>query len=416
MVTGLKDKKFALIGKTLGHSWFGKLHGMLADYTYDLCEIREDEIGSFLRSGVYDGFNVATSYKEKVMNYLDSVTDRAREIGCVNTVVRREGKLIGDNTDADSFEWLLNKNKISPASKKVLVLGSGSTSKAVVRALEKLGAAEIVIVSRTGDNNYRNLDIHDNAHIIVNTTPVGMFPDVENSPLSIRYFRDLEAVIDIIYNPSRTELMLEAESCGIRAVGGIEMLTYQAKEACELFIGRKISSLSAVKAMTSLSVEMKNIILVGMPGCGKSTVAKELAKFTCREVIDTDDAVERTVGISIPEIFEIYGEDYFRKCESAVIKGACFGSGTVIATGGGAILREDNIKELRRNSVVVFLRREIERLATDSRALRDNFNALSVLYKERIPLYLAASDVIVDVCDTPRETMKAVLKAIYARN
>lgn len=168
--------------------------------------------------------------------------------------------------------------------------------------------------------------------------------------------------------------------------------------------------------MNSLSVNMKNIILVGMPGCGKSTVARELAKFTCREVIDTDDAVERTVGISIPEIFEIYGEDYFRKCESAVIKGACFGSGTVIATGGGAILRDDNIKELRRNSIVVFLRREVERLATNiPRPSAEGYNAVSFLYKERIPLYLAASDVIVDLCETPRETMKAVLKAIYAK-
>lgn len=408
MITGFKDKKYILIGKNLAHTWFDRLHGMLADYGYTVSEISESELENVLLDTEFDGFNISSPYKEKVMFFLDEITDRAKELGGVNVVFKKDGKLVGDNTDGACFERLLSKNGILPFGKKVLILGSGGISRAVCHVMKKLGAAEIVTVSRNGADNYGNLDIHDNTHIIVNTTPVGMFPDVELSPLSVRYFRDLEAVIDTVYNPSRTELMLEAESFGIQTVGGVEMLAYQARASCEIFTGRKVSEISCQKAMRSISVEMKNIILVGMPGCGKSTVAKELAKFTCREVIDTDDAVERTVGISIPEIYEIYGEDYFRKCESAVIKGACFGSGSVIATGAGAILREGNIRELRRNSVVVFLRREAERNVSDVKS-----GPFYILYKERIPLYLAASDVVVDLCETPRDTMKAVLRAIY---
>lgn len=409
MITGFKDRRYALVGKSLGHTWFNRLHGMFADYAYDVVEISDGEFERVLRSTEYSGFNISSPYKEKALALLDTVTDRARELGGVNVIYRRDGALIGDNTDGVCFERLLSKNGIMPKGKKVLILGSGGISRAVRSVMLKLGAAEIVTVSRSGSDNYQNLDIHDNAHIIVNTTPVGLFPDVESSPLSIRYFGDLETVIDTVYNPSRTELMLEAESLGVRTVGGVEMLAYQARTACELFTERKISEIACQKVMNSISVEMKNIVLVGMPGCGKSTVARELAKFTCREVIDTDSAVEQTVGISIPEIYEIYGEDYFRKCESAVIKGACFGSGSIIATGAGAILREGNIRELRRNSVVVFLRRDSEKNISDIKT-----GAVSVLYKERIPLYLAASDVVVDLCATPRDTMKAILHAIYA--
>lgn len=416
MINGYSERKFALVGKTQNREHIKRLHGMFADYAYDTLVASAGELEDLIKNSEYDGFCLEGENKKKAVKHADALSDRAREIGYVNTLVRQGGAIVGDNTDAVGFEWMLRRNKINPKHKKVLVLGSGATSKAVVWVLEKLGAEEIVVVSRTGENNYTNLDMHDNAHIIVNTTPIGMYPDTHRSPLSIRYFRDLETVIDVICDPSRTELMLEAEACGIHAVGSLEMLAYKTKADAELFTGARITDYAVAKAAMSLSVEIKNIILVGMPGCGKSTVAKELAKFTGREIIDTDDAVTRTVGISIPEIFELYGEEYFRKCETAVIKNLSRGTGAVVATGAGAILREENIKELRRNSVVVFLRREIERMATDLNHSVKHPDALSVLYKERIPLYLAASDVIVDLCDTPRETVRAVIKAVYAKN
>jgi len=414
MLTGFKNKKFALIGDAPSHEFSTRLQGMLADYEYSYIKATKRTLNQLISDVEYDGFNVTYPLKEAVIPHLSSMSDTARRIGCVNAVVRRDGGLYGENTDYIGFRTLLSVNKIDPSGKKVIVLGSGATSKAVSAALFDLGADDVVIVSRNGDENYSSLDMHDDAAIIVNTTPVGMTPDFTSSPVSLRYFDNLEVVIDVVFDPFRTELMLRAEEYGIPAIGGLDMLTAHAKASAELFTGRHITDLAVSRASASLEAEMKNIVLVGMPGCGKSVIAVELAKALGREVFDTDDEVRHAVGLGIPEIFELFGEDYFRQKEADIIKNIARGSGAVIAGGAGAILREDNIKEFRRKSVVVFLRREVERLATSKKA-RSTKNSLLKLYKERIPLYLAASDVIVDVADTPRETVRSIVKAIYRK-
>lgn len=414
MLTGFKGKKFALIGNIPPHVLSTRLHNMLADYEYSYIKTPKSDFEAVITDESFDGYNVTYPFKKKVVQYLSGMTDEAARSGCVNTVVRTKDGLFGENTDYITFCSLLDSNKISPKGKKVLVLGSGATSKAVSAALADRGADDVVIISRHGEDNYSSLDMHDDAAIIVNTTPVGMAPDFTSSPLSLRYFNGLEAVIDVVYDPFRTELMLEAERLGILAVGGFEMLIEHAKKSCEFFTGRHVTNVASQRAATALEVEMKNIILVGMPGCGKSEIALELAKSLGRTVCDTDREVSRTAGLSIPEIFELFGEDYFRQKEADVIREVSRGDGAVVACGAGAILREDNIKEIRRKSTVIFLRREIERLAT-SNGRRHSRDALTALYKERIPLYLAASDLIVDVGETPKETSKAIVKAIYKK-
>ena len=414
MLTGYKDKKFALIGVTKPHLFSTRLNGMLADYEYSYKEVKKSRLRQFMSECDLDGFNVTSPLKRAIIPYLSELTDNARRIGAVTAVVRRDGKLIGGNTDYPAFISLLNKNKIDPAGKKVLVLGKGDTAAAFRAALEDLGADDIVTISRGGENDFSSLDMHDDTAIIVNTTPVGTAPDFTSSPISLRYFKDLEAVIDVVYDPFRTELMLEAEENGFFTVGGLDMLMYHIKASCELFTGRKVTDLAVTRAAAGIEVEMKNIVLVGMPGCGKSVIAVELARALGRTANDTDDEICREAGLSIPEIYELYGEDFFRRKEDAKIKELARGNGAVIACGAGAILREDNIKELRRKSIVVFLRREIERLATSGGAKRSR-DALMKLYKERIPLYLAASDVIVDVGETPKDTVRSIVKAIYKK-
>lgn len=414
MLTGFKDKKFAIIGDVPSPVFTTRLHGMLADYEYSYIETKKSAIKAIVSDESFDGFNITYPLKEAILPYISDMTDTARRIGCVNAAVRRDGALIGENTDYISFGALLSSNKIDPSGKKILVLGSGATSKAVYAALYDRGADDVVVISRSGEENYSCLDMHDDAAILVNTTPVGMMPYIEDCPVSLRYFNNLETVIDLVFDPFRTELMLRAEECGITAVGGLDMLLYGTKITCEFFTGRHVTDLAASRAGASLEAEMKNIVLVGMPGCGKSVIAKELAKALGRTVFDTDDEVSRKAGLGIPEIFELFGEEFFRQKEAEVIKETARGDGAVIACGAGAILREDNIKELRRKSIVVFLRREIERLATSGkrRATRDS---LMQLYKERIPLYLAASDVIVDVGETPKETVRSIVKTILRK-
>ncbi|MBQ7715609.1 MAG: hypothetical protein IJT70_07050 [Clostridia bacterium] len=414
MITGFKDKKYALIGNIPSPLFPQRLHGMLADYSYKYVETNKNGVRRILEDEGYDGFHITYPLKESAYHCIDNVSEAAEKIGCVNVAVRRDGVLFGDNTEYSDFMYLLTNNNIDISAKKVLILGSGSSSKAVKAALLDNGADEAVVVSRNGAENYSSLDMHDDTAVIVNTTPVGMTPNYTSSPLSLRYFKNLEAVIDIVYDPFRTELMLQAEQYGIPAYGGIDMLLHQSKSVCEAFTGRRISDISVSRAGASLEAEIKNIVLVGMPGCGKSRIALEIARSLGRELHDTDDEISRTAGLEIPEIYELFGEDYFRQKETEIIKNVARGIGSVIASGAGAILKDENIKELRRRSTVVFLRREIERLATQ-KARIGNRNTLMKLYKERIPLYLAASDLIVDVEETPKDTAKAVIKAIYKK-
>lgn len=387
---------YGLLGEKLGHSFSPQIHALLGDYEYKLFEVAPENLGDFLRSGTFEGLNVTIPYKKAVMPYLAEISENAKAIGSVNTItVLPNGTLRGDNTDYDGFLYLVRRSGVSVAGKKALVLGTGGASLPVKKVLSDLGAREIVSISRTGENNYQNLDKHFDADLLVNTTPVGMYPNNLQSPLSLDGFAHLSGVLDIVYNPQKTKLVLDAEQRGIPAFSGLTMLVAQAKRAAELFLQTKIDDRKNDEIYETLSRQMKNIVLVGMPGCGKSTVGKALAKRLSRPFFDADEEIVRRAGKPIPEIFQAEGEAGFRKIETEVLFDLCRQSGAVIATGGGAVTVPKNHDILRQNSLVVFINRDIAVLPTAGRPLSEQ-NDLHEMFRHRLPLYRAVCDYEVD--------------------
>lgn len=387
---------YGLLGEKLGHSFSPQIHACLGDYEYKLFEVAPENLGDFLRSGTFEGLNVTIPYKKAVMPYLAEISENAKAIGSVNTItVLPNGTLRGDNTDYDGFLYLVRRSGVSVAGKKALVLGTGGASLPVKKVLSDLGAREIVSISRSGENNYQNLDKHFDADLLVNTTPVGMYPNNLQSPLSLDGFAHLSGVLDIVYNPQKTKLILDAEQRGIPAFSGLTMLVAQAKRAAELFLNTNIDDRKNDKIYETLSRQMKNIVLVGMPGCGKSTVGKALAKRLSRPFFDTDEEIVRRVGKPIPEIFQAEGEAGFRQIETEVLFDLCRQSGAVIATGGGAVTVPKNHDILRQNSMVVFINRDIAVLPTAGRPLSEQ-NDLHEMFCKRLPLYRAVCDYEVD--------------------
>ncbi len=406
-----KDKTFrsGLLGKALGHSLSPKIHMMLGNSDYNLFEVAENGLADFL-SRDFDGINVTIPYKKAVMPYLAHIDPEAETIGAVNTVINRKGKLYGYNTDIYGFEKTLERADISLKGKKILVLGSGGAAQTVLYAAKKQGGTTYV-VSRSGDLNYENcLALHADAQIIVNTTPVGMYPDNGTSPLPLDGFTSLEAVVDLIYNPRKTALLLAAERRGIKAVSCLDMLFYQAVRACELFFKKSYDPAETEKLYRVFDADMRSIVLVGMPGCGKSTVGQLIAKKLGREFIDTDALIEKKSGMSCAEIIEKYGEAEFRTRETEATKEAGAVTNAVIATGGGAPTVNANTDPIRQNSRVYFLNRAVRLLATDNRPL--SAGDLNALLKKRLPSYLALADSIVKVTD-PEETANAIIKEHY---
>ena len=387
---------YGLLGEKLGHSFSPQIHACLGDYEYKLFEVAPENLGDFLRSGTFEGLNVTIPYKKAVMPYLAEISENAKAIGSVNTItVLPNGTLRGDNTDYDGFLYLVRRSGVSVAGKKALVLGTGGASLPVKKVLSDLGAREIVSISRSGENNYQNLDKHFDADLLVNTTPVGMYPNNLQSPLSLDGFAHLSGVLDIVYNPQKTKLILDAEQRGIPAFSGLTMLVAQAKRAAELFLQTKIDDRKNDEIYETLSRQMKNIVLVGMPGCGKSTVGKALAKRLSRPFFDADEEIVRRAGKPIPEIFQAEGEAGFRKIETEVLFDLCRQSGAVIATGGGAVTVPKNHDILRQNSLVVFINRDIAVLPTAGRPLSEQ-NDLHEMFRHRLPLYRAVCDYEVD--------------------
>lgn len=387
---------YGLLGETLGHSFSPQIHACLGDYEYKLFEVAPEDLGDFLRSGSFEGLNVTIPYKKAVMPYLAEISENAKAIGSVNTItVLPNGTLRGDNTDYDGFLYLVRRSGIAVNGKKALVLGTGGASLPVKKVLSDLGAREIISISRTGENNYQNLEKHFDADLIVNTTPVGMYPNNLQSPLSLEGFTQLSGVLDIVYNPQKTQLILDAEQRGIPAFSGLTMLVAQAKRAAELFLNTNIDDRKNDEIYETLSRQMKNIVLVGMPGCGKSTVGKALAKRLSRPFFDADQEIVKRAGKSIPEIFQTEGEAGFRKIETEVLFDLCRQSGAVIATGGGAVTVPQNHDILRQNSLVVFINRDIAVLPTNGRPLSEQ-NDLHEMFRQRLPLYRAVCDYEVD--------------------
>lgn len=387
---------YGLIGEKLGHSFSPAIHKKLAGYDYSLMELRPEELGPFLEKGSFSGLNVTIPYKKAVIPYCQALTPQAQRIGSVNTIVRRkDGTLLGHNTDYDGFAYLLRSAGAQVEGRKALILGTGGVSLTVKTVLEDMGAGEIVFISRSGPDNYQNLDRHADARIIVNATPVGMYPKTGISPVDLDQFPALEGVFDLIYNPAKTQLLLDAERRGLCRSNGLGMLVAQAKAAAERFLDISLPDDRVAEITREMERDTRNLLLIGMPGCGKTTVGRALARRLGRELVDTDELVVQAAGCSIPRLFAEKGEETFRRMEHQAVVQAGSRSGLVIATGGGVVTRRENWDPMRQNSVVVFLRRPLGELPTDGRPV-SQANPLEELYRQRLPLYEGAADWTVD--------------------
>ena len=399
--------KYGCIGEHLGHSFSKEIHKKIADYEYDLFEIAKNDLYNFMIKRHFLAINVTIPYKEEVIKYLDFIDETAKMIGAVNTIVNKNGKLYGYNTDFSGMSALSDKIGIDMKDKKVLILGTGGTSKTAYAVATAKGAKTILKVSRSSKDGVITYDdaikIHNDANIIINTTPSGMFPNNDTCPIDIDNFPQLEGVIDAVYNPLRTKLIQKALSKGIKAEGGLYMLVAQAVFASEWFLDKKYSLDTIDKIYNEILSKKQNIVLTGMPSCGKSTVGKILSEITSKEFLDTDKMVVDSYGIEIPKIFEKYGEKAFRDAETKAIKIAGKQNGVIIATGGGAILRKENIDALKSNGKIYFIDRPLEKLIpTEDRPLSKDVLAIKKRYDERYDIYCSTADVKIDADTTPQ--------------
>ncbi|MBR5586712.1 MAG: AAA family ATPase [Clostridia bacterium] len=402
--------RYGLLGEHLGHSFSVPIHNLLADYEYKLYEKTPAELEDFLKNPQLDGMNVTIPYKKTVIPFCNSLSDTAQKIGSVNTLVLRETGWHGDNTDYYGFEYMLKSAGISPKNKKVIILGSGGASLTARCVAQDLGASEIVVISRSGENNYDNISRHFDADIIVNATPVGMYPQDFVSPINLGDFKNCSGVADMIYNPARTKLLYDAEVLGIPHTNGLTMLVAQAKRACEIFTGKSIEDGRIDEIVKIIQSSLKNIVLIGMPGCGKSLVGKLLAQKLGRPFADCDAMITEREG-NIENIFAQKGEEFFRSVETSVIDEISKESGYIISTGGGCVTRAENYPLLHRNSTIIWLKRDITTLATNGRPL-SNAGNLAQMYQIRKPLYQKFCDFEIDNNCPADETVKKILELI----
>ena len=397
--------EFCLIGKRLDYSYSKVVHNKLG-YDYDLVELKEEELASFIHAGKYRAFNVTIPYKKAVIPFLDEISPEAKALGVVNLVVRDGGKLKGYNMDIRGMEYALKRTGVSLAGKKVLILGSGNTSETAEYLARENGAGEIVKISRTGENNYQNVGKHSDAAFIINTTPVGTFPGNEDCLIDLSLFPRLEGVQEVIYNPFKTRLVLQAEDKGIPVATGLDMLVGQAAYSAEKFHGVLPSEQIVARIVDEILFEDKNIVLIGMPASGKTTVGRLLAAKLGREFVDLDEEIVKKHG-DIPAIFANEGEDAFRLYESEVLAEVCKKHRLVIATGGGAVLKERNRLNLRQNGVIVYLRRALSSLTDEGRPLSQG-GRIQKLFEEREPIYKALAEVIVDNDGSVQSTVQKI--------
>lgn len=400
-----------LLGRKLSHSYSPQIHKMLGDYSYSLFEKEPEDLEFFLKNGNFTGINVTIPYKKTVIPYLDELSPVAKKLDAVNTIVRRpDGSLFGHNTDYFGFQTMVSASGLSLAGKKALVLGSGGASATAVCVLEEQGAVPVVI-SRRGENNYGNLENHVDAALIVNTTPMGMYPGTGETPVELSRFPALEGVLDVIYNPARTKLLMDAESRELVAMNGLLMLVAQAKEASECFTGGSIPEEQIFRIHKVLSADMQNIILIGMPGCGKSTLGRLLAEKCGKTFMDADEQIVRLAGKTIPEIFAQDGQGSFRELETQALQQLGKQSGLVIATGGGCVTQSRNYPLLHQNGRILWIRRPVQLLPTEGRPLSSSGDLMQ-MYQQRKPLYEAFADHIIENEGTPSDTLAAILKLL----
>lgn len=409
--------KYGLIGEHLKHSYSCEIHAQIADYEYELHEIPPSGLGGFLKKREFNAINVTIPYKQDVIPYLDEISDTAKRIGAVNTIVNRNGRLYGDNTDFAGMLALARHIGVDMKGRKVLILGTGGASKTGHALAEYMGAESVFYVSRSGKNGSITYEQavtgHSDARIIINATPVGMFPKQDGRPIDISAFPKLEGVIDAIYNPLRTNLILDAQERGIPAEGGLYMLSAQAVHASAVFRDIPLDESLVDKAFKSVKNDKQSIVLIGMPSSGKTTVGRILAEKCGKQLADTDEYIVRKIGMPISDFFAKFGEAEFRKIEKETVAELSATGGRIIATGGGAVLDAENVRALKQNGVLVFLDRRPENLiATDDRPLASRRSALEKLYAERYDIYCAAAELHIDANTTPEAEADAILKEL----
>lgn len=404
--------KTGLLGRKLGHSYSPQIHACLGDYRYDLFEREPEDVEKFLKTEDFSAINVTIPYKKTVMPFCH-LTDTAKYMGSVNTIVRQpDGSLLGHNTDYFGFTSMVLRSGLCPRGKKCLVLGSGGASVTAVAVLKEMGA-NVIVISRSGGNNYENLHIHRDAAIICNCTPVGMYPNNGTSPVDLMQFPMLEGVLDMIYNPTRPQLLLDAESLGLPYTNGLWMLVAQAKEAAEWFLDHKLPDSLIAEVYRKMRLQMENIILIGMPGCGKSTIGRALARELNKEFVDADEEIVRSCGCTIAQLFAQEGEAGFRARETQILRSLGKRSGLVIATGGGCVTRKENYTSLHQNGTIFWLQRNLDRLPTDGRPLSQAGN-LEDMYRVRKDLYQAFCDEIIDNNTSPENTIRTITEKLEA--
>jgi shikimate dehydrogenase len=384
--------KYGLLGERLSHSYSKIIHNRLGNSGYELFSVDKTNLEKILTAREFAGLNITIPYKKHAVAFCDRLSDTAKAVGSVNTLVFENGELVGHNTDYAGFSYMARRAGISFERMRVLILGSGGTSLTARAVASDEGAKEITVISRSGEANYGNIHRHFDCDILVNTTPVGMYPDNGRSLVNLDNFTNLRGVIDVIYNPLRTALLFDALERGIPCTNGLSMLVSQAGFAHELFFNTRVDDKTVQNVLSSVERDMSNIVLIGMPGCGKSTIGKIAARKLKRRFIDTDALIEKKTGKFIPDIFSEDGEEAFRRIESEVICEIGKLSGAVIATGGGAVTWEENYRHLKQNGTVFFIERELCLLESEGRPLSKSGD-LREMYARRLPLYERFADI-----------------------
>lgn len=385
--------RYGLIGEKLGHSFSKDIHERIADYTFDLIPLSKEEFKTFMEKKEFTALNVTIPYKKDVIPYLDEMDEHAKAIGAVNTIVNRDGKLKGYNTDFTGFLYMVKKHNVHMEGKKVLIIGNGGASAAIQAVVQHESAGSMVIIDVVPGNGAISYDemfsSHLDAEIIINTSPIGMYPRISNAPIDISMFHKCEAVLDVIYNPILTRLCFEAQEMDIKRVNGLEMLIAQAKQSVEFFLDKSIDDQIIDDIYQDMLRERCNIVLIGMPSAGKTTIGKMLENRMQKEFIDLDDIIIEKAGKSIPEIFEESGEAGFRAIETEAAIEVSKLNNKIIATGGGTIKHKVNMDYLRQNGITIFIDRDVDKLISSdpNRPLSKSTDALEKMHAERLPLY-----------------------------
>ena len=410
MKSGYSDMRCGLIGEKLGHSFSKIIHERLADYSYELTELEKENVGEFVKSGHFDAFNVTIPYKKTVMPYLDIISPEARAIGAVNTIVKKDGQLFGYNTDYFGFSYMLEKSGIDVKGKKALVLGNGGAAATVKSVLSDMEVRELAVLS-SKENTPKNLSIHKDAQIIVNATPVGMYPNNGKTPVDLSLFPECIGVLDLIYNPALTRLLLDAKQRNIPCIGGLSMLVAQAVRAFELFTADAAEEGICERIIKDIENQTKNIILIGMPGCGKTTVGRLIAKKLDRPFFDADGVFTKTYEKTPRDVICEDGEDAFREMEHKIAAELGKASGAVISCGGGVVTRDYNYDVLHQNGTLVFLERALDKLSTKGRPI-SSANGVEALYNSRIGSYRRFADVRVSSTEIPEKTAELIIEKL----